>query len=199
MRRNALVLGGSLAGATVALAQFPPNVGPPATIPPARDMQPARQLPPEVARAITPPAGNRQAVVPPQLGAAPPSATAPPPAPTPTIAVPPEPTGPQPFDAPGLRVKREGNNWQLWAGTLLLKDFGPSQLDANEALQLFRDLHVNARGSIGGVFEYWLVDGQAPSAPTRYRRVVPFDSTTLRVEKLNNQWILRDPHAVLYQ
>jgi hypothetical protein len=82
---------------------------------------------------------------------------------------------------------------------LLLKDFGPSQLDALEALQLFRELHVNARGSIGGVFEYWLADGQAPSAPTRYRRVVPFDPNGLRVEKLNSQWVLRDPHAVLYQ
>jgi hypothetical protein len=199
MRRNALVLGVWLAGVTVALGQFPPNVGPPATIPPARDMQPARQLPPEIARAITPPAGTRQAGVPPQLGTTPPSTTTPTPATAPTAEVPPEPTGPQPFDAPGLRVKREGNSWQLWAGTLLLKDFGPSQLDALEALQLFRELHVNARGSIGGVFEYWLTDGQAPSAPTRYRRVVPFDSAALRVEKLNSQWVLRDPHAVLYQ
>src|SRR5687767_2810299 len=55
----------------------------------------------------------------------------------------------QKFDTSSLRLKRERGQWQLWAGTLMLKDFGASEAEAHEALQVFRDLRVNARGSIG--------------------------------------------------
>ena len=80
----------------------------------------------------------------------------------------------------------------------MLKDFGASERDANEALQVFRDLRVTSHGAVGSAFEYWLVDGQAPSAFIRHRQVIPFDPHKLRVERLSGQWVLRDAHVVLF-
>jgi hypothetical protein len=102
------------------------------------------------------------------------------------------------FDNSSLRVKADNGRWQLWAGNQMLKDFGPAEREASEALQVFRDLRVNSHGSIGPVFEYWLADGDAPSALTRHRQVIPVDPGTLRVEQLSGQWVLRDRRTVLF-
>ena len=112
----------------------------------------------------------------------------------PTRTVPP----PAKFDASSLRLKYESGSWQLWAGTMLLKDFGRAEADAHEALQLFRDLRVDSRGTIGGVFEYWLAAGEAPTGVVRNRKVFDFNPATLRVQQLNGGWALADDHRVLY-
>jgi hypothetical protein len=80
----------------------------------------------------------------------------------------------------------------------LIKDFGTAEDDAHEALRLFRDLRLDARGSVGGVFEYYLSEGKAPSAALRNKQVVPFDPALLRVEQMNGQWVLRDARTILY-
>ncbi len=108
------------------------------------------------------------------------------------------PAAPLAFDTGSLRVRRETGRWQLWAGATLLKDFGPAERDAFDALQTLRDLRVNSRGAVGGVFEYWLADGQAPAAINRHRLVVPFDPASLRVEQVSGQWVLRDARVILY-
>jgi hypothetical protein len=122
----------------------------------------------------------------------------PPPTPLPQTAQ----TSPVPasqrFDTASLRLLSQSGRWQLWAGNLLLKDFGAAERDASEALQVFRDLRVNSHASVSDVFEYWLTDGQAPYAFTGRRQVIPFDLHTLRVEQMNGQWVLRDAHVVLY-
>ncbi len=102
------------------------------------------------------------------------------------------------FENTSLRLTSESGKWQLWAGNLLLKDFGAAEREASEALQVFRDLRVNSHGSVGGVFDYWLADGQAPYAYAGRRQIVPFDPRGLRVDQMNGQWVLRDAHVVLY-
>lgn len=102
------------------------------------------------------------------------------------------------FDASTVAVKGESGQWQLWAGGRMIKDFGRSEADARMALLQFRTLKLNARGTVGGDFEYYLSDGAAPSAPLRSKLVVPFDAGTLRVEHANGQWFLRDAHATLF-
>jgi hypothetical protein len=108
------------------------------------------------------------------------------------------PAGPQRFDTTALRVKGENGRWQLWAGNQMLKDFGPSEREAQEALRVLRDLRVDSHGSVGAAFEYWLADGQAPSALTRHKMVIPFDPRTLRVEQFGGQWVLRDARMILF-
>jgi hypothetical protein len=199
MRRHLLVLGAAFIGTAVVLAQSPPVASPPGSFNLPREPTPVRQLPDEVLRQIYPRPGVKPSDPPPLLGLAP--GPVPPPAQplaSPKTEVAPAPAVPQRFDNSSLRVKREGGSWQLWAGSLLLKDFGPSEADAREAVQVFRDLRVNSRGSVGGVFEFWLADGEAPSAFTRFRQVVPFDPRSLRVERFNGQWVLRDARIILY-
>jgi hypothetical protein len=105
---------------------------------------------------------------------------------------------PVPFDPTALRLKRDLGQWQLWSGNQLLKEFGSAEADAHEAMRLFRELKVNSRGSVGGVFEYYLLDGKAPSVALSRKQVVPFDPRTLRAELMGGQWVLRDANAVLY-
>jgi hypothetical protein len=108
------------------------------------------------------------------------------------------PDAPKEFDAGSLRLKYDAGNWQLYAGTVMLKDFGRAEAAANEALQVLRDLRVNAHGAIGDVFEYYLADGQAPSGMTRHRQVVHFNPEGTRVEQVGGNWCLRDERLVLY-
>lgn len=105
---------------------------------------------------------------------------------------------PIPFDPTALRLKREWGQWQLWSGNQLLKDFGSAEADAAEAMRLFRELKVNSRGSVGGVFEYYLLDGKAPSVALSRKQVVPFDPRSLRAELMGGQWVLRDANTILF-
>ena len=167
-----------------------PTIGP-AKVPPAQTQPLIGPAPPDVLKA----AAARPWLDPPaQL----PPLTPPSKQPPQSTAEVPVPPVPQRFDTGSLRLKRDQGQWQLWAGNLLLKDFGPSEADAHKALQVFRDLRVNSRGSVGGVFEYWLTEGQAPSAITRHRQVIPFDPASLRIEQISGQWVLRDAHVILY-
>ena len=122
----------------------------------------------------------------------------PPPAPLPQTSAPKPDASMQRFDNASLHLMTESGKWQLWAGKLLLKDFGAAEREASEALQVFRDLRINSHANIGGVFDYWLTDGQAPYSFTGRRQIVPFDAHSLRIEQVNGQWVLRDAHIILY-
>jgi hypothetical protein len=104
----------------------------------------------------------------------------------------------QQFDNTSLQVTRRAGRWQLWAGNQMMKDLGAGEREANEVLQVLRDLRVTSHASIGDGFDYWLADGQAPSALTRRRQVIPFDPRTTRVENQSGQWVLRDARVVLF-
>jgi hypothetical protein len=103
-----------------------------------------------------------------------------------------------PFDAASLRLQRSGTQWQLWAGSQIIRDFGPNESDAHEALRLFRELKLDARGSVGGVFEYYLSEGKAPTMALSNKQIVPFDLGSLRVEQMSGQWVLRDVRTIIY-
>ncbi len=91
--------------------------------------------------------------------------------------------------------------WRLTAAGATLKDFGRRESDAEEALRLIRELRLNQRGVVGGpspTLEYWLSDGRPPQDPPPGLRVQAMDGPTLRVEKTQNQWVLRDDRRVLF-
>jgi hypothetical protein len=111
--------------------------------------------------------------------------------PTPVVAA-------MPFDSGSLQIKYQNGAWQLYAGQTLVKDFGHAENDAREALQIFRELRVNAYGVIGGVFEFWLTDNEAPSGILRSRKIISFNPALLRVESTGGRWCLRDDHVILY-
>ncbi len=195
MRCHRLILGAALVAAVPAVAQTPPSPSPPGTLVPQRGLTPPLDKLPPPGNGERPPAAPRPPDGPIPGRDQPPPAKPISPDQAPTAA---PPAVPQRFDNASLALRREHGQWQLWAGSLLLKDFGQSQGEAYEALQLLRDLRVNMRGSIGGVFEYWLTDGQAPATIARKRQVIPFDPRTLRAESLAGNWVLRDDRVILY-
>lgn len=103
-----------------------------------------------------------------------------------------------------LEVRLSWNNrrWQLSHRGEILKDFGPREQEARQALRVIQDLRLNQHGVVGSpapVMEYWLSDGKPPRSVSRGGlRTVALDPGTLRVEQVQGQWCLRDASRVLF-
>lgn len=107
----------------------------------------------------------------------------------------------RPFDCNKTELRRAGDRWVILADGALLKDFGPREAEAREALQIIRGLQLTEYGTVGGpapVMEYWLTAGHAPYAADAGLRVVPIDLNTLQVYEADGQWGLRDGHRVFF-
>src|SRR5262245_37332786 len=105
------------------------------------------------------------------------------------------------FNTESIEVKQNGPRWQIWDGKTLVRDFGDKREHAFEARQLIADLKLTERAVIGTpqpVMEYWLSSGEAPHPPTLARRVIPFDPGTLKVERFNGEFVVRDHRHILY-
>jgi hypothetical protein len=104
------------------------------------------------------------------------------------------------FDYLRADLKDVNGHWQLWADGVPLKDFGNHEAEGRQALRLIRELHLNHRGTLGTprpVVEYWFADRGASQGLASDLRVYPIDPQSLRVERLQNQWCLCDPHRAL--
>ena len=106
-----------------------------------------------------------------------------------------------PFEPQQLVLKRVNNRCQLWAGLRLLKDFGPNEHDARDALRVVRDLHFTQYGTIAGatpVFEFWLAEGDSVKGGIANKTVIPFNAGALKVENVAGAWVIRDNSLLLY-
>jgi hypothetical protein len=123
------------------------------------------------------------------------------PAPATAHATAPAAPGLRTFDPLSTDVKRVDGRWVLLVDGAVLKDFGPREADAREALAIIRGLRLNQHGTIGTppVMEYWLVDGHAPfTSETNPLKLVELDLNTLQVEEGDGQWRLRDKQRLLF-
>jgi hypothetical protein len=128
------------------------------------------------------------------------------PAPTPpplTLGQPPQ--GPQAnlttFDYHAAEVRWVTHHWELFANGTRIKDLGPREFEAREALRLIRDLRLTQRGTIGSpqpIMEYWLCDGNAPRHYGGSIQALPIDPASLRVEQVQGQWCVRDERRAFF-
>lgn len=105
------------------------------------------------------------------------------------------------FDPVLVDLRWEGRRWLLTAGDLILKDFGRRESEARQALRLIQELHLNQYGTVGTpspIMEYWLTDGQAPQGLTPGLHHLSLDVATLRVERIQSQWCLRDARTIFF-
>lgn len=119
------------------------------------------------------------------------------------VAPEPPPGSARTFDPRDARVLWARGHWQLVAGADVLKDFGPREPDARQALRLLQELGVNQHVVVGSpnvVLEYWLADGKAPQGSVRTGlREVALDPAALKIEQVSGQWMLRDASRTLMQ
>jgi len=104
------------------------------------------------------------------------------------------------FDSLNTRLDWREGRWQIVSGTQLVKDFGTRASEARQAHALIRDLRLTQVGTIGGerpVMEYWLASGQAPQGRAWSMRTITFSTDNLEVEKVRNDWCVRDAKQVL--
>jgi hypothetical protein len=105
------------------------------------------------------------------------------------------------FNTESVEVKQNGLRWQIWDGKTLVRDFADNREGAFEARRLIADLKLSERAMIGTpepVMEYWLASGEAPHVPMLARHIVPFDAGSLKVDRMNDNYVLRDVRQVLY-
>ncbi len=105
------------------------------------------------------------------------------------------------FDPDRLQLERRGERWLLLAGERVLKDCGTREQEAHQVWHLIQELRLNQHGVIGGkepVMEYWLVNGQAPTALPRGLRVLPINLDELHLEQAQGFWVLRETTRVLF-
>jgi hypothetical protein len=104
------------------------------------------------------------------------------------------------FDEQALDLRWGQGGWQLWAGPVILKDFGRNEQDGRTVVNLIRELHLDTRGRLGAphaVAEYWLSGGKPPQAAPNGARTLAFDAASLSVQQVNSQWMLRDRSRAL--
>jgi hypothetical protein len=105
------------------------------------------------------------------------------------------------FDPTRLTIKQIDNRHQLWAGEQFLKDFGPNEREAREALRLVSEMHFTHYGTVAGstpAFEYWLAEGGAARGGMAVKNTIPFNPRALKADSVTGAWIIRDDHQVLY-
>jgi len=98
------------------------------------------------------------------------------------------------FSISESEIRKAGGHWELWSGSLKIKDLGKRESDAREVLRLIRAFKLNQRGTIGQpvpVMEYWLSAGHAPEKMSRVNSVV-FDPDALQIANVQGQWCLID-------
>ena len=176
MWRPVLLVSALLGGAAAASAQAPP--GP----------LPASLARPGALPAVPAPGGRADAAAPGDGAGAP------------AVAPPPQETL-QSFDSGLAELQWTDSRWQLVAGGVVLKDFGPRQEEARAALRLLRQLGLTQRGTVGtprAVMEYWLAGGRAPQGLVPGLHPVALDVDSLRAEQVQGQWCVRDNSRVLF-
>jgi hypothetical protein len=109
------------------------------------------------------------------------------------------------FDPATAQLLWHHRNWQIVANGEVLKDFGTREVEARQALRLIQSLGLNQYatiGSSGPVLEYWLVNGQAPTASStvwgHHSRTVHLQPESLHVENVQGQWCVRNARQVLF-
>lgn len=104
------------------------------------------------------------------------------------------------IDPTTVSVVRTNGTWEMWAGRVLLRDFGASQADAEEGLRIVRGLRPTDWGRIGSprpLVEYGLTNGKAPNWTLQPKQSSAIDLDTVRAEPIRGAWCVRDDSSIL--
>lgn len=104
------------------------------------------------------------------------------------------------IEGSSLIARRQNENWQIWSGPTLLREFGKHQSEAEEMVRQMRELRPTEWVGIGSgrpVIEYGLTKGEAfvPTYEPKHSQQV--DLKTVRAESLRGAWVLRDDDSIL--
>lgn len=139
---------------------------------------------------------------------APPAPTTPPPRPLPPVA--PTPLPPvgtlggenlRGFDYRFVELQYRERRWHLQQQGEVIKSFDQREIEAHEAVRLIREFRLTQHGTIGSpqpIMEYWLSNGQAPTAPVAGLSLLAIDHATLRVENFQGRWLVRDARRLYF-
>ena len=96
-----------------------------------------------------------------------------------------------------LFARRQNDNWQVWAGSVLVREFGKHQAEAEEMIRVMRELRPTEWVSIGQGVEYGLTKGEAFIPTFEPKHSTAFDLKSVRAENIRGAWVLRDDSTLL--
>jgi hypothetical protein len=115
------------------------------------------------------------------------------------------------FDEAQVFLRMVDRHWQVWAGRvfsesgkpaqLLIKDFDLHEREANDTIQLIRDLHLSQYGVVPGAtppFEFWLSDDAGPKTTFGTKNLIKFNPQFLKVDNVAGAWIIHDDRQMLF-
>jgi hypothetical protein len=105
------------------------------------------------------------------------------------------------FDPDLVNLDWQNNRWQLVAGPVFIKDFGPYETQGRQVLRVVRDLRLNTLTTLGSprpIMEYWLSNGEAPRGSVAGMHSLPIDTATLKAEQVQGQWCVHDASRILF-
>ena len=103
-------------------------------------------------------------------------------------------------DGTSLIARRQNDNWQIWSGQTLLREFGKHQTEAEEMVRQMRELRPNEWIGIGAgqpTVEYGLTKGEAFIPTYEPKHSTHLDLKTVRAENIRGAWVLRDDDTIL--
>jgi hypothetical protein len=106
------------------------------------------------------------------------------------------------FDFRQAQVRKVGSSWKIMVGTSTLKDFGPDEYAARQALRLIQSSQVTEQYRLekgGNRFEYYLTRGQAPRSRALTPAAVGFHPQTLTIRQLDSGWWITDLDRRLFE
>jgi hypothetical protein len=107
-----------------------------------------------------------------------------------------------PFDSRQVQLRKVGADWKLLFGGYVLKDFGPEEQLAREALRTIQFYRFTEQLSIGAGerrFEYYLVNGQAPRGRMLNQFAFAFHPDQLAVREVDGEWWVMYHHIPLFR
>jgi hypothetical protein len=106
-----------------------------------------------------------------------------------------------PFDFRQAQLRKVDNSWKILLGTRTLKDFGPHERAARDALRAIQFYQFNEYHTLGDgdpQFEFFLTNGQAPRGRLLNQQPLPLHPATLAVRRIDKAWWLTQAERPLF-
>jgi hypothetical protein len=106
------------------------------------------------------------------------------------------------FEGRQMQVKRDKNEWKIFAGQHVLANFGTNAAQARDALSLLQHYHCNEQCLIGlpvPTFSYFLASGRAPIGLHHDLKGRSFQPDMVAVRQHQNSWyVCEDTKPLLF-
>lgn len=106
-----------------------------------------------------------------------------------------------PFNPKKAKVVKVRRRWKIVVDGMWLLDFGASQKEAKQALEVIKHYEMNSQCFVGRPhpsMEFYLINGRAPEGPMAGEDAIPFNPANIEVQYVRGRWkIVESSHWIM--